>query len=259
MDGKRIARLDDAIFTEEASQKRQFAHLENLPTYHQAHYYILNSYTNHLYLILNSYILTGSDSIIPSMQRRSSQRLSDASIAILANYETLRSTPAFQKYRWYTDGLGSFHAFLAASTLAMLYGGAHDTELIKQNKPQVARSLCRCMLNLQSAVNRSEICARAVDVLSRLLSCSQLREPLQSTDTPTETLATPHSDIDQPPTAADMGIDLDGWTTSAEFENTFCHISTQQWLSPSVFPWSKWDGIEYARGQEAAQEIVDLY
>lgn len=279
-----IVRLDHMIATEEAKQEQQFAHLEDLPTYHQAHYLILNSYTNHLYLILHSHTLTKSCTSETPARARSIRRLTDASFSIWSNYETLRLTAKFQRYRWYTDGLGSFHAFLAASAMAAICSSPHGGDLDQQSKSQVVLSLRRCLEHLRSAASRSDICARAAEVLSHLLKSppSQELRPCDASlstisshtggSSGTESFATStaqcpetfpsrllgsvsngesHSNPDhgsyQPSTFVDVDIDLDGWTTGAELQNFFDQIPNQQWLSPSVFPWTKWNNDEYLR------------
>lgn len=285
-DETRTMQLDDMIMAEETKHQDCFAQFETLPLYHQAHYYILNSYTNHLYLILHSPVLAASSVVEAHGNEYSLRRLSEASLTILANYDTLRRTSAFQKYRWYADGLGSFHAFLAASTLVMMHGGAQRAD---SNASEAADALQRCLGHFRSAQSRSDICARAAAILSRLLGAQRMHEPqpyspffastssraesgyesqdfqtftAQSRVIPEDPVVGSRSvhDVDRlliPPTnisdktnspggVPDAGIDLNGWTASAEFQDFFCRIPTQQWLSPSLFPWSDWNEAENA-------------
>lgn len=274
-DELKVVELDILIQKEQEKSQKCFVHFEDLPLYHQAHFYILDSYVNHLNLVLHSPVLTMTDPVENPSRSHSIEKLYNASSAILANYDILRTTSKFQKYRWYTDGLGSFYAFLAASTLLMMRSqdhiGAHKAE-------DLAASVYRCLAHLRTAQTRSDICERAAGILFRLLDPPRQRsvhsydqDSATSSDRAEDRCDCDHGCTRNIPSgsvdpglkvnlsAADSynyaqnashtftnlqtGIDLNGWTISEEFQEFFCRIPSQQWLSPALFPWSDWNGV----------------
>lgn len=118
----KIQALDNQIEIEMLAQAERFSDQLDLPTCHQAHSYILSNYTHHLVLLLHRICLFKPENIEDESPRGSYGKCEHAALTILSNYETLNSRNEFGTYRWYIYGLGSFHAFLAISTLLVLLG-----------------------------------------------------------------------------------------------------------------------------------------
>jgi hypothetical protein len=74
-------------------------------------------------------------------------------------------TPAFKPYKWYTSGLGSFHAFHAAITLAVIL-------LIPESQSEyeeLKETLDRALEMFASLSVRSVFCSKAVPILRQTM------------------------------------------------------------------------------------------
>jgi hypothetical protein len=165
--------LENRICEEEQEHKARFADGQQLPLYHHAHQYILNNYIHYLRLILHRpYLETHGPSPIREpvpreqvLQSRGHCRT--AAMVLLANHEDLCCNVALRPYRWFVYGLGSFQAFLAASTLAVLL--ASDDDVTVTHRPQFLRALEKCQTRFEHLAARSDVCAKAAPILRRLL------------------------------------------------------------------------------------------
>ncbi|KAJ9650763.1 hypothetical protein H2198_009940 [Neophaeococcomyces mojaviensis] len=258
-----VSRLDARIAVEEQSQKTRFSNLSGLPLYHQAHYYILNSFTNHLYLILHRPFLNSSKSGQQSTEQQHNLRkcLKAASL-ILDNYETLLATESLRPYRWYTYGLGSFHAFFAVSTLATIIG--HRSMLVRIDMSAAITMFQSGIRWLRKVSSRSETAKKASDVLDRmLLSHSNAEGSTDHAEQLDGTTVQHYVENGNSSTSISSGsqgaagyaplhsngmsvdststeLDLDGWVPNPELSNFLSTVPSQQWLAPSAFPWGRW-------------------
>ncbi|KAJ5108244.1 hypothetical protein N7456_004919 [Penicillium angulare] len=237
----KIKALDDRIETEVQAQAERFSEQRDLPTYHQAHSFILNNYTNHLILLLHRICLLKPEGLEDGSLTPSYGKCEQAALAILSNYEILNSRHDFKPYSWYTYGLGAFHAFLAISTLLVLLG--------KPRAPQTPRRLIlhavqSCFQRFHDSLSCSEICNRAFSILDPLVPEKSL--PL----TPFPAFSDGVSDLGstggvRSSSAMIMdqsdqsdSFDLSLWSLPESFEEIVSKIPCEQWLSPVGFPWT---------------------
>lgn len=203
--------LDVKISYEQQHHFTRFASrpLAELEPYHQAHYYILTIYTNHLTVLLHRPWLSDN------RYKQSSCRCERAVTTILSNFEKLSSDPIFRSYRWYVDGLGSFYAFFSITTLLVLHGNG---QLDGQSRPETMRLLLRCVELLVSNASRSAVCSKAAAIL----------EPAVQHLNPV-VLTTTHY-------MSPIGEDA-MYTVFPELGNLFFDVPCEQLLAPAGFPW----------------------
>jgi hypothetical protein len=85
--------------------------------------------------------------------------------ALLDIHKTLSTTPEFRPYMWYTNGLGSFHAFHAAAVLAVAL-------LMPIYRPQYRKFrgvLEETLGRFEKMAGRSRICEKAAKIVRVLL------------------------------------------------------------------------------------------
>ncbi|CAI7606126.1 unnamed protein product [Penicillium manginii] len=239
----KIHALDDQLQTEMYAQAERFHEQLGLPTYHQAHSFILNNYTNHLVLLLHRIYLFNPEGTEDENLTTSYAKCEQAALAILSNYEILSLRLEFKPYSWYIHGLGSFHAFLAISTLLVLLGKPRAPQIPKHLILQAVQS---CLQRFHDNTPSSEICSRAFSILDPLTA----GELLQSAPI----LAFADDKCDSRGTASgveasneSMTIDTIGssdnfdstfWSLPESFEDIVSRIPCEQWLSPAGFPWT---------------------
>jgi hypothetical protein len=244
-DQMQVQALDDRIMLERNAQKDRFHGKPELPIYHQAHSYILDNYTNHLSLLLHRPCL-GVDGQIESIARVQIgyERCEQAALAILSNFETLHSRPELQPYCWYIHGLGSFHAFLAISTLLVLSGKGR---ISPASRPVITQAVRGCLARFHETASCSEICSRACTVLDPLIlgvdvGSRQLlvaSPALQSSDFGSMDSSSNNAGLDYINLDGRYGgFDLNGWTLPEHLEHMVTAIPCEQWLSPAGFPWT---------------------
>ncbi|OJJ00693.1 hypothetical protein ASPVEDRAFT_51822 [Aspergillus versicolor CBS 583.65] len=183
--------------------------LAELEPYHQAHYYILANYTNHLTVLLHRPWLSDN------RYKQSSDRCEHAATIILSNFEKLYSEPIFRSYRWYVDGLGSFYAFFSITTLLVLHGNG---QLDGQARPETIILLLRCVELLVNNASRSAVCSKAAAVL----------EPVVQHLNPVDLTASQYM--------SPIGEDVI-YTAFPELGNMFFDVPCEQLLTPAGFPW----------------------
>ncbi|TVY39561.1 putative transcriptional regulatory protein, partial [Lachnellula subtilissima] len=116
-----IQNLDQQIhLAQQEWDSRYLAHssFESLSTHHAVHLHILHAYSHQLYLLLHrpffAQSILGLD--IPN---QSQIRCIASAEALLDIHQMMFEIESFKPYMWYTDGLGSFHAFHATAVLAV--------------------------------------------------------------------------------------------------------------------------------------------
>lgn len=172
--------LEHRISDEEQEHEARFADARQLPNYHIAHHHILNNYTHYLRLMLHRpYLHTqhsvSSKGMMLSRDQilRSRAHCTTSAMAILSNHEELWHDDRFRPYRWFIYSLGSFQAFLAASTLIVIIdSGSEDTS---SHRVDFYRALQRCQQRFDEMAGRSDICKKAAAILRCLLRRPQAR------------------------------------------------------------------------------------
>ncbi|KAL4739216.1 hypothetical protein BDV11DRAFT_215352 [Aspergillus similis] len=220
-DHAKMSALDTRIANEQQSHYVRFAArpITDLEPYHQAHYYILATYTNHLTLLLHRpYISTASSSTAPT---QSPERCEHAATTILSNFERLASHPLFQSYRWYVDGLGSFYAFFSITTLLILHGNG---QLNAQSSSLTLNLVRRCVDILMYKAPRSAVCSKAAAILEPIVRHLEPLAP-RSGQTHTEQMS---------PVSEEETI----LTAFPELGGLFFDVPCEQWLTPAGFPWA---------------------
>ena len=249
-DQQTIFALDQKLANEEKEHASRFSG-QNLPIYHIAHHYILQSYTNHLYLILHRASMnsqnTGDDLVLQSRQR-----CKMSAITILEAHGYLYDTEVFRPYQWYVHGLGSFHAFLAVSVLIIL--SLNNTRARDDDdRLQIHTLVEQCVQRFETMANRSDVCARAATILRRALqtgnaaagpevdsrhhSPSSLRKEPSFHQYPISPTSEPERFI---PSTYD-------WNSSPELEALLFDMAPQHWMAPSSFIWDHWNNMAVAQ------------
>lgn len=162
-----VQNLDSQIcLSQETWDNRYLADstFEALPVHHAVHLHILHSYSHQLFLLLHRPFF--AQSILGLDVPNASQiRCIASAEALLDIHRILYETPSFQPYVWYTNGLGSFHAFHAAAVLAVAL-------LMPIYKPQYQKFkgiLVETLDRFESRAKRSKICERSAKILKVLL------------------------------------------------------------------------------------------
>lgn len=223
--------LDDRISMELKAQADRFSGHPQLPTYHQAHSFILTNFSYHLILLLHRHRLASHEQTQNEEDKAIYERCEHAALSMISNYETLHTRPEFRAYSWYTHGLGSFHAFFAMSTLLALL----DKTAQQDSKHSTLQAMQACLDRLREAAPYSEICNRVCSILGPLLA-GQMYDVCApgssgcvgySKDSLTMDTCEQHH-----------AFDLNGWSLPESFEHIVSGIPSEQWLSPAVFPWA---------------------
>jgi hypothetical protein len=166
--------LNERIADEERAQHKRFE-LHALPTYHIAHKYILSNYTHFLRLLLHRQYIRpcrpGAEASVEKLQEQvqtSRAVCRESAMTILQNHHDMFWYDEFTYYRWFVYGLGSFQAFLAASTLVILL--ANEDERMSTQRQELFEALNRCRHRFEDMSPRSDVCAKGAPILRRLLN-----------------------------------------------------------------------------------------
>lgn len=236
-----IGALDDQLQTEMNAQAERFGEQLDLPTYHQAHSFILNNYTNHLVLLLHRICLLKPEGLENGVLTRSYEKCEQAALAMLSNYKTLNLRHKFKSYSWYIHGLGSFHAFLAISTLLVLLGKPRTPQ---NSKHVISQAVQSCFQRFHDNAPHSEICNRACSILDPLMpeDVLQLTPLLAFSDGCdsgyTGGVGSSNESMTIGTSAQSDNFDPNFWSLPESFEDIVSKIPCEQWLSPAGFPWT---------------------
>ncbi|CAI7582443.1 unnamed protein product [Penicillium palitans] len=148
-----------------------------LPNQHQANHHILYSQIHQLLLLLLRPSLCRylQGEITPETCSTRAKCIASAK-ASLSIFETLLETPSFKPYKWYTSGLGSFHAFHAAVTLAVIL-------LIPEAQSEyeeIKDILDRALDMFASLSVRSVFCSKAVPIIRQMIDVASTKYNPQS-------------------------------------------------------------------------------
>jgi hypothetical protein len=137
-----------------------------LPVHHQANLNILYSQINQLFLLLLRPSLCRflQGEITPETCAARAKCMASAK-ASLSIFQALLESPRFAPYKWYTSGLGSFHAFHAAVVLAVGLMNPEDQAEFDENKDMLNKALDM----FASLSVRSIFCSKAVPVVRQIV------------------------------------------------------------------------------------------
>jgi hypothetical protein len=135
-----------------------------LSTHHSVHLNILYGYSHQLFLLLHRPFFAQSLHGLDTPNESQIRCISSAE-ALLDIHRMFYETPSFRPYKWYKNGLGSFHAFHAAAVLAVallqpIYSPQHD---------KFRRILEDTLRRFETSASRSLICSKSARILKILL------------------------------------------------------------------------------------------
>ena len=252
--------LDARITQEHKELTRRFFNLQDLPLHHQANMQILKNYTNQLYLILHRPYLKSDysrqqrvEAADVELMKKSRRQCKSAAMAILESHQELYETAGFRNYYWYVSRLGSFNAFLGASTLLTMLLDPQILPLSDEEYSLILAMVQRCSQRLETMSERSEVCAKAFPILRRILgkaeqhsrgriSADVVMPEILGSAVPFGVVREPNlvgSSITPPMDNPIPAVDLDGWTLHPELNAIMSHLPPEQWLAPSSFNWDR--------------------
>jgi hypothetical protein len=162
-----IQELDRQICTSQETWDAKYladSTFDKLPTHHAVHLHILHAYSHQLFLLLHRPFFAQSIRGL-EVPNESQIRCIASAEAVLDIHRILTDTAEFRPYRWYTDGLGSFHAFHASAVLAVVL-------LMPIYKPQYRKFksiLDETLKRFEVSAGRSKICEKSARILRFLL------------------------------------------------------------------------------------------
>ncbi|KAJ5788169.1 hypothetical protein N7457_003159 [Penicillium paradoxum] len=164
---------------------------EPVLVHHQANHHILYSQIHQLLLLLLRPSLCRylQGEITPATCDSRAKCIASAK-ASLSIFQALLETPSFKPYKWYTSGLGSFHAFHAAVTLAVIL-------LIPENQSEyeeIKELLDRALDMFASLSVRSVFCSKAVPIIRQMIDVASSKyNPRSLTHSQTHLQAQAHA------------------------------------------------------------------
>jgi hypothetical protein len=137
-----------------------------LPVHHQANLNILYSQINQLFLLLLRPSLCRflQGEITPETCAARAKCMASAK-ASLSIFQALLEAPQFAPYKWYTSGLGSFHAFHAAVVLAVGLMNPENQAEFDETKEMLNKALDM----FASLSVRSTFCSKAVPIVRQIM------------------------------------------------------------------------------------------
>ncbi|KAN0082228.1 hypothetical protein V8E54_003526 [Elaphomyces granulatus] len=202
---------------------------EPLPAHHMANLNIIYSYINQLCLLLHRptfhQYFQGE---VNGETRNARDRCVEAAKGILAIHRTLVEAPQFGPYKWYTCGLGSFHAFHAAVVLTVTLMHPDNQAEFDETK-----SLLSDAMGLFTVLShRSDICNRAVPILQNLITIPyNRRNELPEAHPLSQAQPSPPTNYMLPePSFMDVQMD-----------SLFAQLQPHYWVSPAAICWQGWD------------------
>jgi len=209
---------------------------EELPTHHAVHLHILHAYAHQLFLLLHRPFFARSILGL-EIPNESQIRCIASAEALLDIHRILVTTPEYRLYMWYTNGLGSFHAFHAAAVLAVAL-------LMPIYRPQYRKF--RGMLEdtlgrFEKMARRSKICEKGSRIL-RFLLCVffpwiDVFAPANiysSAPSPNQSLLS----IGQSRREGSSD-EREDWLGTDQLKLFTERLQPQQWLGPSNIAWVK--------------------
>jgi hypothetical protein len=236
-----ILALEREIHHEKTGWEARYASEDQsytLPPYHKVHLSILDAYSHQLMLLLHRPVLIralDNADFGPAEFNNSRNRCIDSAERLLHIQETFFKSTEFVSFRWYNEGLSSFHAFHAFIVLFVLLNSMTDATEYFELKQLLKRSLSI----FEAMAGRSRVCAKAGPVLRYLLFVSHSLYRISWTPClHIVRSTTPELPITQPRFGDQLGtrqnVSMDAISRSLE---------PFQWLSPSNMSWEDWNII----------------
>lgn len=257
---REVSALDRRISIEESEHEARFDTNRQLPLYHLAHRCILKNYTSHLRLLLhrpyiqfetNSMVL--EDTALKDRIFQSRETCKICAVRILDNHAWLYEREEFKPYRWFIYGVGSFHAFLAASTLAVLL--SLEPMTAASDHGHIFSVLQKCHDRFQRMAARSDVCAKSAAIIGRLLytspnASSAQKSPDQGQEPPTCTSADMFSCSDGSALEGSSTLNSSSFIPCPPQLQELIQLPAEQWLGPpSSFTWN-WPAWEFSDGSQ---------
>jgi len=126
-----IIELDQEIRNEQKTWPSKYsagggAEPNELKANDQVHWYILHGHLHQMFLLLHRPYFHGSSADNHPVAPDSRRQCIESATSILEIYNILNTEPKYQPYRWYTNGLATFHAFHAVVVASVDLLSMHD-------------------------------------------------------------------------------------------------------------------------------------
>lgn len=238
-DPRMVLALDQKLANEDQEHTSRFSD-QNLPVYHIAHHYILQSYTHHLYLVLHRTSLN-SQGAGNNLTVQSRHRCKMSAVTILEAHSHLYWTAEFLPYQWYVNGLGSFHAFLAVSVLIVL---SNIMRTLGEDFSGLQALIEQCLQRFESMASRSDVCAKAVVILRRVLGSNNQAATVPPSVALNDSTSLHSGNPYQYPISPTSDSERNAmnnydWISNPELEALLFDMAPQQWMAPSTFTWDR--------------------
>lgn len=143
--------------------------LQPLPAHHQAHLYILQSYSNHLLLLLHHAALAADSNLSTPESTWSENRIVSSALHLLKTHDDFQQSPELVPFRWYNRGIGAFHAFHAATLLFGFRWSPSGRQRIHEIREAIQSCAGRFEAMKEAAANDlSLLCSKATPALRYL-------------------------------------------------------------------------------------------
>ncbi|KAJ5234590.1 uncharacterized protein N7469_003758 [Penicillium citrinum] len=179
----------------------------SLPIHHQANLHILRSHIDQLFLlILRPKMCRFLQGEVTTEMCTARGRCMSVAKSAISTFQTLLESSQFAgPYKWYTSGLGSFHAFHAAVVLAVGLLNPESQADFDETKELLGKAL-----DLFASLSvRSIFCSKAVPIVRQIIEIAStqytklqqqqsLSQPQPQSQTPSQAQTPLHSQTPQP-------------------------------------------------------------
>ncbi|EKG20619.1 Transcription factor fungi [Macrophomina phaseolina MS6] len=209
---------------------------QSLPAHHMLQLHILDGYSHQLVLLLHRpFFVNPSLCSTWEQSKASREKCIKAARQMLELHRSIDQSPLFLPYRWYSQGVGSFHAFHAAVVLAAVLSSPADDG--QDQELQIL--LMETLQTFRDMAPRSRICAKAEPALRRLLSVSLNHS---SFDNATNAAESESIQIQKDILRVSYDHRIGPWPESQRHASSLMNrLQPRYWLSPSTVPWDLWE------------------
>ncbi|KAL7269669.1 hypothetical protein RUND412_007650 [Rhizina undulata] len=207
--------------------------LDSLELHHQVHWYILHSQLHQLYLLLHRPYFRSSPNGV--LQSESRDRCIKSSLAALDIYRALHENKKYGPYRWYTHGLGTFHAFHASVVIAIWLHCEPDSADWSLGWKALEDAINR----FQGIMGRSKIAAKALTVMRRLRERILFPNNLPGSTPVVVENITPEPSIRR--------FNQPGGSEDLDVFNMPTIIEPSRWVIPSGFAWVRPKSLKFMK------------
>jgi hypothetical protein len=240
-----VLNIDQRIRFEELKWDERYcldARSKTLQLRDQAHWKILHCYANQLRLLLYRPLLHVARPS-PTFDCETVEKCASSSMAILGSYRMFCESPLFRRYSWFANGLCSFFALHAASTLAacLLQGGQFS------GMDQAREIFNRTTLLFRNRRDRSAICEKSLPILL-ILQCvpifdTCLHHEMHTNQSPrTERCQIAPPALDSLASCAKLPIELQSQDLDAPVDDAISDtfeawLQGEDWSNPRSIQW----------------------